>query len=67
MAALQFCKRLQWGNTMDNKQLYIELAKYKYLKDVTGYNPEYQEKYNAAIGVVLDAILSDLIEEIDEA
>ena len=47
---------------MDTKTLYIKLAKYKYLKDVSGYNQGYQDKYNAAMDTVLDAILSDLIE-----
>ena len=52
---------------MDTKTLYIELAKYKYLKDVSGYNQGYQDKHNEAINTVLDAILSDLIEmEIDQ-
>lgn len=53
---------------MDTKELYIALSKYKYLKDITGYSQQYQDKYLEGIVTVLGVILSDLIEdEIDNS
>lgn len=48
---------------MDTKALFLELAKYNYLNDITGYSQEYQDKYKAAIDTVLDRMLSEMIED----
>ena len=51
---------------MDNANLLIALAKYKYLKDLSGYSESYKEKLTNALEVVMDSVTSDLIElEID--
>ena len=51
---------------MNTASLLIALAKYKYLKDVSGYSEAYQEKLTHALEFVMEEVTSDLIElEID--
>jgi hypothetical protein len=48
---------------MDTKELYIELAKYAYLKDIEEYCDDYRAKFNTSMRVVMDSILSSLIDD----
>ena len=49
---------------MDTKELYIELAKYKYLKDMdTVYSEKYAKDVRKAFKIISELMLSDLIDD----
>ena len=48
---------------MDTEKLLIAFLQYRYLKDTSGYPCEYQAKLEAALDVVQDAMISDIIDE----
>lgn len=47
---------------MNIEKLLIELTKYKYLIDLSGYPESYQEKHGEALETVLSEIASQLNE-----
>jgi len=51
---------------MNIEKLLIELTKYKYLMDLSGYPESYQEKHKIALETVLSEIANQLLEERDE-